>query len=65
MNILIIARGYPSKEDPQWGAFEKDQAFALKGLGHNVNIISVDRRFVWKRRKIGITKIEDLSLIHI
>ena len=59
MNILIIARGYPSKEDPQWGAFEKDQAFALKGLGHNVNIISVDRRFVRKRRKIGITKIED------
>ena len=59
MNILIIARGYPSKEDPQCGAFEKDQAFALNGLGHNVNIISVDRRFVWKRRKIGITKIED------
>lgn len=32
MNILMISRGYPSKWDPQWGSFEKEQAIALKTL---------------------------------
>lgn len=59
MNILIIARGYPSKEYPQWGSFEKDQAFALKEMGHKVNILSIDGRLVWRKRAIGITKVED------
>ena len=26
MYILMIARGYPTEEDPQWGCFEQDQA---------------------------------------
>lgn len=54
MNIFIIARGYPSKQDPTWGCFEKDQAEALRQLGHRVTILSVDTRFRFYWRKLGI-----------
>lgn len=40
MRIFIIARGYPTKHNPQWGCFEKDQALALARLGHEVVILS-------------------------
>ena len=59
MKILIIANGYPSKHDPQWGCFEKDQAVALQTLGHNVAILYVDRRFRTYWRKIGLTRFVD------
>ena len=59
MKILIIANGYPSKHDPQWGCFEKDQAVALQTLGHNVAILYVDRRFRTYWRKIGLTHFKD------
>ena len=36
MYILMIARGYPTEEDPQWGCFEQDQAEALCNNGHQV-----------------------------
>lgn len=55
MYILMIARGYPSKEFPQWGCFEQDQAEALSNNGHKVVVLSVDSRFLWKFRKIGVT----------
>lgn len=55
MNIAIIACGYPSKEEPQFGCFEKDQALALKKAGHEVSIIYVDGRFRRFKRKVGIT----------
>jgi hypothetical protein len=45
MKILIVANGYPNKREPQWGCFERDQALALKELGHEVSILYVDRRF--------------------
>lgn len=51
----MIARGYPSQKDPQWGCFEKDQAEALQKAGHEVVVLSVDVRFRWYYRKIGIT----------
>lgn len=54
MNIFIIARGYPSKQDPTWGCFEKDQAEALSLLGHQVTILSVDTRFRFYWRKLGV-----------
>lgn len=54
MNIFVIARGYPSKQDPTWGCFEKDQAEALHKLGHQVTILSVDTRFRFYWRKLGI-----------
>ncbi|MBC5620740.1 MULTISPECIES: glycosyltransferase [Butyricimonas] len=55
MYILMISRGYPSLKDPQWGGFERDQAEALKRSGHKVVVLSVDRRFRFYWRKIGIT----------
>lgn len=55
MFILIISRGIPSKEEPQWGCFEKDQAEALAALGHKVVVAAVDSRFRFRWRKIGIS----------
>ena len=55
MFIVLISRGVPSKRDPQWGCFEKDQAEALTNLGHKVVVISVDSRFRTYWRKLGIT----------
>lgn len=55
MYILMIARGYPTKEFPQWGCFEQDQAEALCNSGHQVVVLSVDSRFLWRIRKIGVT----------
>lgn len=59
MNVLLVSRGYPSKNDPMWGNFEKDQAIALCESGHNVVIMSVDGRFRLMKRKIGITYLQD------
>lgn len=55
MRIFLIARGYPSQKDPQWGCFEKDQAEALRKAGHEVVVLSVDTRFRWYYRPVGIT----------
>ena len=55
MHILIIARGIPTKYAPQWGIFEFEQAKALAKLGHNVTVASVDSRFTFHIRKIGLT----------
>lgn len=67
MNIFIVSRGYPTPKDPQWGCFELDQARALKELGHQVVVISVDGRFRLYWRKIGITKFvnEGIGFINI
>ncbi len=50
----MIARGFPSKENPQWGCFEKDQAEALVEYGHKVVVMSVDARFKKNRGKLGL-----------
>lgn len=55
MFVLMIARGFPTPDNPQWGCFEKDQAEALANLGHKVVVASVDSRFCLRFRKIGIT----------
>ena len=54
MFIALISRGVPSKRDPQWGCFEKDQAEALVAVGHKVAVISVDSRFrlYWQKKLI-------------
>ncbi len=62
MNIFIIARGYPSKNDPTWGCFEKDQAIALANLGHRITILSVDTRFRRYWRPLGIQHIEEENI---
>lgn len=59
MKICIIANGYPTKLEPQFGCFEKDQALALKKAGHQVCILYVDGRFRYYWRKIGVTHIKD------
>lgn len=56
MFILLVSRGVPSPTDPQWGCFEKDQADALAALGHKVVVVSVDGRFRWYYRKLGVSK---------
>lgn len=45
MRILIISRGYPSDAEPQWGNFEKEQATALVNYGHQVIMMSINRKF--------------------
>lgn len=59
MNIVIIANGYPTSREPQFGCFEKDQAVALRKMGHTVSILYVDGRFRKYWRRIGITHIVD------
>lgn len=58
MKITVVAYGYPTPQDPRCGCFERDQALALKRLGHEVSILAVDTRFRKYRRKIGITAFE-------
>lgn len=58
MKIFIVARGWPSEREPQWGCFERDQAVALRNLGHKVVVLSVDGRYRHFHRKYGITKIQ-------
>ena len=53
MRVLLIVRGTPSKKDPQWGCFEKDQAEALRSYGHSVVCLSVDTRFRLSARRMG------------
>lgn len=62
MRLCIIANGYPTKDDAQYGCFEKDQALALKELGHEVSILYVDGRFRTYKRKFGITHIKEDGL---
>ena len=56
MKIFLIARGYPSQQEPTWGCFERDQAEALAKMGHQVIILSVDTRFRSYWRPLGISK---------
>ena len=53
MRIFIIARGYPTYENPLLGIFEFDQAKALKNKGHEVIYIAVDLRSLRRKRKLG------------
>lgn len=62
MKIFIIANGYPTKQEPQWGCFEKDQALALKKLGHDVSILYVDKRFRFFWRRIGISCFNEYNI---
>lgn len=64
MYILMIARGYPTKEFPQWGCFEKDQAEALAEYGHKVIVMSVDARFEFHRGKYGMHQFKSGGVIY-
>lgn len=56
MKIYFVSRGWPSEREPQWGSFERDQALALKKLGHDIVFLSVDARYRRYHRKYGVTK---------
>jgi glycosyltransferase involved in cell wall biosynthesis len=62
MNIVIIANGYPTCREPQYGCFEKDQAIALQKEGHKVSILYVDGRFRKYYRRIGITHLQENNI---
>lgn len=53
MNILIIAGGIPTKDNPLEGIFSYDQAVALKEYGHNVIYLTVDIRSIRRKRRMG------------
>ena len=59
MNIVIIANGYPTCREPQYGCFEKDQAIALQKEGHKVSILYVDGRFRKYYRRIGVNHLQE------
>lgn len=67
MKIFLVARGWPSKREPQLGCFERDQALALKALGHQIVVLSVDVRLKLYLRKYGITKRveKDISIYNL
>lgn len=63
MKILVVSNGYPSPNDPQLGCFERDQAIALKKLGHDVAVLAVDTRLRWYKRKHGISVLHEDGLV--
>lgn len=63
MKILIIARGIPSKNDPQEGCFEWDQAKVLASRGHKVVVMAIDSRIRNYWRPLGVSKIEKDNII--
>lgn len=56
MKIFVISRNWPSKQHPQWGIVERDQAVALSTLGHQVFSLYLDIRPEPHNKKWGITK---------
>ena len=63
MNIYLIARGFTTDNDPQWGCFEFDQAKALAAKGHKVTMLSVDVRWKSRNRKFGIIRNESAGVV--
>lgn len=59
MKIVLIANGYPTKREPQWGCFERDQALALSEQGHQVSVLYIDHRFRTYWRRIGFSHIKE------
>ena len=63
MKICVIPRGWPSKENPQLGIFERDQAIALSKLGHQVYSLILDLRPSINNKKIRITKEQEEGVV--
>lgn len=54
MNILMIGRGIPAKQNPEFGIFEMDQAKAVARAGNHVIYFAVDLRSLRRWRKWGL-----------
>lgn len=59
MKICIVARNLPKNYS---GSFEFDQALALKSLGHDVHVLSLDLRSARRKRKLGTYSYEDKGI---
>lgn len=62
MKILFIARGYPKLENKMLGIFERDQALAIKKLGHEVAYVVLDLRSIRRKRKMGYNRFCDSGI---
>lgn len=58
MKILILGRGYVSKNNTHSGIFEFDQAKSLVQIGHEVYMIALDIRSIRHLRRYGIFEAE-------
>lgn len=58
MKILVTGRGLWNNGGPEPGLFERDQAKALKALGHDVRFGAVDTRSVRRKRPFGLQTAE-------
>ena len=56
MRIFILSTGWPSKQQPQWGIVQRDQAVAISKLGHQVVSLYLDLRSEPHSKKLGITR---------
>lgn len=67
MKILILGRGYVSKNNTHSGIFEFDQAKSLVQIGHEVYMIAVDIRSIRHLRRYGIfeTEKEGVKIFYI
>lgn len=54
MRILIVCDGYPENDSSLSGIFAFDQAKALRDLGHQVIVASIDLRSLRRKRKLGM-----------
>lgn len=54
MKVMLISRGYPSNKYKMNGIFEFDQAKSLVELGHEVVMVCLDMRSIFKPRKFFV-----------
>ncbi len=59
MYILEVGRTYPDNSDPDGAIFERDQARALRELGHTVVFAALDLRSIRHWRRWGVRRFED------
>ena len=58
MRILIAGRGFDSFSRRELGAFETDQARALRDMGHDVRFAATDTRSARRLRPLGLREYE-------
>ena len=54
MRVLMITPMWPSARDPDFGAFLVPHVDALRRLGHDVTVVSIDRRGGSPRKYAGL-----------
>ena len=68
--VLVLTNMYPTKSEPDFGSFVRDQVEDLRGLGVDVSVLSFDGRsdkrqyFVAARRLHGTLRRGSYDLVH-